>query len=68
LIKITKYHGELNKIAGRQHMQYQDYIEIVPGKRSGSQRKQVTLEKLLNAIYDIEKATLNPEIWCIEVY
>tara|TARA_R110002072_G_scaffold221428_1_gene378549 strand:+ start:642 stop:923 length:282 start_codon:yes stop_codon:yes gene_type:complete len=35
LIKITEYHGNLNKIAGRKHMQYQDYIEMVPGKRSG---------------------------------
>ncbi len=36
--------------------------------KSGNQRKQVILEKLLNAISDIEKAALNPEIWCIEVY
>jgi predicted nuclease of predicted toxin-antitoxin system len=36
--------------------------------KSGNQRKQVTLEKLLNARNEIEKAALNPEIWCIEVY
>lgn len=36
--------------------------------KSGNQRKQVILEKLLNAKYDIEKAALNSEIWCIEVY
>lgn len=36
--------------------------------KSGNQRKQVTLDKLLNAVDDIETAALNPEIWCIELY
>jgi len=36
--------------------------------KSGNQRKQVTLEKLLNAKTEIEHASQNSEIWCIEVY
>ena len=41
---------------------------LVVWLKCGNQRKQIIMEKLLNARASIEQAALDSEVWCIEVY
>ena len=36
--------------------------------KCGNQPKQVVLDKLLRNREEIERADLDPEIWCVEIY
>ena len=71
---IWKYAKEHDFCIVTQDADFHEYCLLYGGPplviwlKCGNQRKQVILEKLQNAQKDIERATLDPAIWCLEVY
>ncbi len=71
---IWRYAQEHNFNIVTQDADFHEYSLLYGGPpliiwlKSGNQRKQVTLEKLLKAKDEIKHAALDPRIWCIEVY
>jgi len=73
-IEIWKYAQKHNFSIVTQDADFHEHSLLYGGPpliiwlKSGNQRKQITLEKLLNAKDEIKLTTQNPKIWCIEIY